>query len=322
MSDAPERAGAVVARSAPSLVFAAGPTDGIAAILEAAGDVPLLTTELAVNLSAELRETADAAARMAADKARVLTRAAACLGERHDQFTAQTVISLLVFDGLVSPVVRRLAFGDARLASVIAVRMGGSRDPASIAFGGTGTPFRRACVRPADHDAAAVFCCDDDLPISADLHATFSNGNVRRAISTVNDDESIAVDELAMRLLNRIGAVDRRIAFGTYSAVAKLPKATPEALTALRDDALKLARSLLLSVGAPQRLTESLLTAGTRVLTAFTPQALLEATLGIFYHCVAHVWYEEGVWLCPPPYRLLNPDGRAMKSLIQWSLDA
>ncbi|MGE5560491.1 MAG: hypothetical protein ACM3XN_05475 [Chloroflexota bacterium] len=281
-----------------TILFAEGAPAAIAALYEeCGGQPPSLTRPLAEAIRTEIAALARTVGAATTTQAKAFVDRVKSLGIDGEDTLAETLITLLVLDGLTAPVIRQVALGDAMRASLLTV-------PASPADG-TG-PFLRACVRPSARKSAAVFCCGKRFRHSMLLERILMQPAVRLTLASISADRSLVLHQRAKGPLVQIGAIQVKRAFAETTYYATLPLLATERLSSLREPALTLARALLNAAGGPESLGAALLNSGTAALPEFQPAAALAAATGVFQHELAEMWHEAGVLPVPVDYRLTS----------------
>lgn len=294
------------------LLFGDGPPRAVAALWEQLGDrTPTLTRPLASALRTELASLVARVAERATPQAKAFVAAVDALDLGDDRTLSETLLAMLVFDGLIAPVVRRLMLGDEQSPILFAVE---ATTPTER------IPFLRACARPSTGEPAAVFCCGERFPLSGLIDGTLSSDGARQTLATVSPDGSLILDQTARIPLLRIGAITVKQSFAELTTWIALPLLTPERVVTLRAPALALARAVLASYDSPQTLAVTLRETAGRMLPDFPPATALLAALGVLAHEVAEHWRAAGILTQPDDYRLGAGD-EPVRIHRLWSID-
>lgn len=285
------------------LLFARGPLDAVAERMPKEPDdvgrrVPLLR-----GAEAEAMATAfgDAARRVASATTAAVRDFAVALDDLGAAGALiYPLLSLLVLDGLVGPMVAGSAPGGAAEgAAVFAVS---TREP---------MPFFRACVRPGGPSVAAVFPCGTLFPWAAELEDIFQVRSVQRCLASRDAREEVIAEKPAQDQLDRINALRYHSSAFEFHAYNRLPVLAAERLAGAREQALGLARATLSGGGGREALAGLMSETAAQTLAApFEPADRVEAALGVFFDRLVSVWVQAGDLPEPGPYRVKEAEPR------------
>ncbi len=274
--------------------------------------VPLLTRAEAAALAGTLHGVARQGAEAAGDELEGFAAAIAA-GRRSAGAGPEELIpllSLLVLDGLVAPVLARDA------AALLQSQRGAGGGSASVlavsTAGGGPVPFFRACVRPGGPRVAALFCSGTLYPWAATLDEIFRRRAVQLCLASRDRSEEVVAEVPAMEQLDRINALRYETPSMELHVYNRLPVIPRSALADLREPALRLARALLSAGSGSWRpaTAQLLVECATSLAEPFRAADGIEAALGVLFHEMVLAWVSEGLLPQPGPYRIKGPQTR------------
>ena len=299
----------------PYLLFARGAPAEVARLMprgpaEVGPRVPLLQRAAAAAFAETLRGVARQGTETAGEHLKGF--AAALSAERRSADAGQEVaplLSLLVLDGLVAPVLAR----DAAVLRSQSDSGGGSASVLAISTAGDGpVPFFRACVRPGGPRVAAVFCSGVLHPWAATLDEIFRRRAVQLCLASRDRREEVLAEVPALEQLDRINALRYETPSMELHVYNRLPVVPKGSLADLKEPALRLARALFSAGSGTWRTMTAQLLVGCAASLAepFRAADGIEAALGVLFHEMVLAWVSAGQLPQPGAYRIKGPQTR------------